>query len=269
MKSLGGNKQHQSSTRKLSQLMKQLEDREASVRVSALESLANIDHPSVFDAVVKALSDRNSTVRVTAAEGLGQLKDKEGVPYLLDKLTDSNYEVRMRAAESLGILLKCRNSPRPLVKLLQDTDELVRITAAEVLGAIGDQKALPQLRIAIQDSSPLVRSYVAEAIGKLGDQRETVKLEKELKKETSETAKVGLYQALYTLGRPQFLQDLLSLLQSRNYKVRCATANTLSAIHINKPEVPAILNALRKALRQEPTVAARSSIRSSLRAIKQ
>lgn len=269
MKSLGENKQHPASTRKLSQLLKQLEDREASVRVSALESLASIDHPSVFNAMVRALSDRNPTVRVTAAEGLGELKDKEGVPHLLDKLTDSNYEVRMRAAESLGILLKGGNSPRPLVKLLQDTDELVRITAAEVLGVIGDQRALPKLRKAIHDPSPLVRGYVAEAIGKLGDERDTVRLEKELKKETSETAKVGIYQALYTLGRPQFLQDLLSLLQSKNYKVRCATANTLSAIHINKSETPVILNVLRKALRQEPTVAARSSIRSSLRAIKQ
>lgn len=267
MKSMGENKQQPSFTKRLSQLLKRLEDREAPTRISALESLANINHPSVFDAMVKALSDRNPTVRVTAVEGLSALKNKEGIAHLLDRLADSNSEVRMRAAEGLGVLLRGETSPRSLVKLLQDTDELVRIAATEALEAIGDRQALSALRKAIHDPSPLVRSYIAEAIGKLGSARDIGKLVKELKKETSETAKVGFYQALYLLGQHNVLQDLLMLLQSSDYRVRCATANTLSVIYADESDASLVLRALRKALRQEPTVAARSSIRSTLRTL--
>lgn len=263
------NKRHQSSTKKLSQLLKQSQHREAALRVRALESLSKIDHPSVLVTMVRALSDRNPTVRVTAAENLGALNHVGSVPYLIKRLSDSNAEVRMRAAESLGMLLRGKSSPRALIKRLQDTDDLVGIAAAEALGLIGDRKALPALRKTLQDASPLVRSYVSEAIGKLGDLRDAARLEKDLETETSETAKVGYYHALYLLGRHSVLQELLMLLRSSDYRVRCATANTLAEIVDDESERQIIRRNLRKALRQEPTVAARSSIRSSLRHLSQ
>ena len=259
-----------SSTIKMTQLLEQLEREDALARVHALESIVNIDHPRVFPEIVKALSDRNPNVRSTAADFLGALGNKEAVIPLINKLGDHSVEVRMRSAESLGdLLIGEKNSPSALIKALQDPNELVRIAVAESLGAIGDKRALRALWKAIHDASPLVRGYIAEAIGELGDLKDVSKLEKELKKEVSETAKVGFYHALYLLGRHSVLQDLLMLLKSRDYRVRSATANTLSAIHINKSETPVVLNVLRKALRQEPTVAARSSMRSSLLAIKQ
>src|SRR4029077_3572588 len=123
--------QHSSSTGKLSRLLKQSQQREAAIRVRALESLGGFDHPCVFDVMVRALSDKNPTVRVTAAENLGALNHEESVPYLIDRLADSNSEVRMRSVESLGTLLRGRSSPRVLIKRLQDHDQLVRIAAAE------------------------------------------------------------------------------------------------------------------------------------------
>lgn len=253
-----------SNARNVSQLLKQLEQRDVLARVTALEALTKIEHPSVFEAMIKALSDKNPTVRVTAAESLGTLNYNEAVNPLINKLSDSNGEVRMRAAESLGLLLGGRSSPRPLIKSLRDTDKLVRIAAAEALAKVGDGKALPALGKAMHDRSPLVRSYVAEAIGKLGGKRDIAELQKHLKDETSQRARVGSYYALYLLGQRGILQELLKLLQSSDYKVRAATANALSEIPASESESKQILRSLRRALKQEPTVGARSSIRSSL-----
>jgi HEAT repeat protein len=265
MKSPKKGKKGQSSEKSLSQLLDRSREGDASVRVAALEALAKIDHPCVLDIMIRALSDNNPTVRVTAVESLGTLNYKQSVPKLIDRLADSNSEVRMRAVESLGMLLSGGTSPSALIKRLQDTDRLVKVTAAEALGAVGDQKALPALRKALRDPSPLVRSYVSESIGRLGGKREIVGLETALEKEKSETAKIGFYYGLYLLGQHAMLQELLKLLQSTNYRVRCATANTLSQILGDESERELILRSLRKALRHEPTVAARSSMRSSLR----
>jgi HEAT repeat protein len=265
MKSPEKVKKSQSSQKALADLLERSRERDASVRVAALEALAKIDHPGVLDTMIRALSDKNPTVRVTAVESLGTLNYEQSVPQLIDRLADSNSEVRMRAAESLGMLMSGGSSPSALIKRLQDSDRLVRIAVAETLGAIGDQKALPALRQALRDASPLVRSYVSESIGRLGGKRDIAGLETALEKETSETAKVGFYYGLYLLGQHAMLQELLKLLQSTDYRVRCATANTLSQIPGDESEREVILRSLRKALRQEPTVAARSSIRSSLR----
>lgn len=269
MKASGKNIRSCALSESPSYLLEQMRDRSPLVRIKALESITDIEYPYALDALIRGLSDKSSDVRVTAAEILGRLRSKKGVAPLLTGLADSNSEVRMRAAESLGLIVEDGKCPRALLKVLKDADELVRTNAAEALGMIGDRKALPALRKAVNDPSPLVRSYVAEAIGKLGDVRDIGRLNEELKKEISERVKVGLYQALHILGQRDALQNLLTLIESSDYRVRCATANTLSAIHIDRADTPLILRTLRKALRKEPTVAARSSIRSSLRAISQ
>jgi HEAT repeat protein len=154
--------------------------------------------------------------------------------------------------------------------MLEDPDVLVRVEAAESLATIGDPKALPALWRAIDDRSPLVRSYVAGAIGSFGRAGDIPKLEQLLKKERSDTVKVGIYQALYELGRKDMLLSLISLLmESNDYRVRIATANILAEVVLDKSNVAMVLDALRRALKREETVAGRSSIRSSLRIVRQ
>lgn len=198
-------------------------------------------------------------------------KSKDGaIAIFIGKLADSDNEVRMTAAESLGNLLTGKKSPPRLIRSLQDPDELVRIEVCESLGAIGDRKALPALWRKMSDPSPLVRSYAAGAIGELGNNRDAAKLRKYLGLETSDTSRVGIYQALYRLGEHDVAEDVLSLLsKSRDYRVRCAAAGILSEIIADKSNASIILSALRKALRKEPTIAARSAIRAGIKRIKE
>lgn len=199
--------------------------------------------------------------------GKTQISKPTVVEDAITKLADRDYEVRMEAAENLAYLLEGRSSPRELIDALKDKNELVRIEVAESLGFIGDPKALPALRKALEDRSPLVRSYVAAAIGLLGSEQDLVRLKRALKQESSETAKIGVYLALYTMGEHAVLEDWVKLLQSADYRVRCAAANNLSSVKANKSEAQFIRRSIKEALRKEDTTAARSSMRSSLRAL--
>ena len=198
------------------------------------------------------------------------LETNEAVAPLISKLEDSDSEVRMIAARGLGDLLTGKNSPPELIGKLHDRDELVRIETAESLGVIGDKKALPELWKALADSSSLVRSYVAGAIGELGSRKDIARLEDRLRQENSDTSRVGYYQALYKLGKRNALDQLLRLLShSKDYRVRCAVANILCDVVDDKISALTIYTALSEALKRESTTAARSSIRSSMRDIKQ
>lgn len=187
---------------------------------------------------------------------------------LIRRLSARSWEARKDAAAEMGRLLAGKaKSPAALIRKLADSDELVRIEVAESLGAIGDRKALPALRKALNDRSALVRSYVAPAIGELGTSKDAASIERKLQTERSAIAKVGYYAALHQLGRRRILPQLAELLEHPNYRVRCAAANTLGGL-ASSSDV-AITRALRAALRGERTVAARSSLKASLRAIRQ
>ena len=69
------------------------------------------------------------------------------------------------------------------------------------------------------------------------------------------------------MGIEDYLDKLIELLDSPDYRVRCSVANMLSYI-VNSKNKSKIKNTLDKALGKETTRAARSSITNSLRQIK-
>jgi HEAT repeat protein len=243
----------------------QLKNRSATVRAKALQSLSDLGVRSSSALAKDALLDASPIVRATAVEVLAGINDKTAKLKILPRLKDQNAEVRMRAAEALGSLRHVAKAPVQLVKLLKDRDVLVRVAAAESLGLIGDTRALPALRSALHDRSPLVRSYAAEAVGTLGKKHDLSKLTRLLQDETNELARVGFYKGLYKLGEKKALQNLITTVnKGKDYRARSAAANTLAELRMNNSDKTATVQALRSALRSERTIAARSSIRSSL-----
>ena len=55
-----------------------------------------------------------------------------------------------------------------LIETLKDADKDIRKYAADILGEIGDRKAISPLINALRDSDDNVRSSAAEALGKIG-----------------------------------------------------------------------------------------------------
>jgi HEAT repeat protein len=204
----------------------------------------------------------------TRAKVRGTGRESTAITPLIRQLSDRSWEPRMDAAAKIGRLLEGKGrTPRALIRRLKDSNELVRVEVAEALGAIGDRRAVGALWRALHDRSPLVRSYVVPAIGELGTRKDVARIERALQDERSAIAKVGYYAALHHLGRHHVVSELIKLLQSRNYRVRCAAANTLGGL-ASHSHAGTIARALNTALKLEPTVAARSSLRSGLRAVR-
>jgi HEAT repeat protein len=140
----------------------------------------------------------------------------------------------------------------------------VRVQAAESLGLIGDHTAVRGLWMALKDRSGLVRGYAASAIGDLATKRDVRKLRRALARERSPRAKVGYYAALHKLGDREAISRLIELTRDADYRVRCAAANNLGRLASRRTDAETASEALRAAMREERTAAARSSFRSSL-----
>jgi HEAT repeat protein len=186
---------------------------------------------------------------------------------LQSALRDRSPLVRRAAAESLGV--NCRGSrraPSMLIRLLRDPHPIVRLEATESLGYIGDRRVLPKIWAAARGGHPLVRSYAAAAIGGLGRGPDRHRLERALKTESSNTARIGFYDALYRLGDKDRLFDIVALLRTQDYRVRCAAARTLSHF-VNRTNRGLILSALRLALASDHSMPAKEAFREGLRKI--
>lgn len=214
------------------------------------------------------LQDSDPTERAFAAEALASSADPRAVSWLGSALADRDSEVRFRSAEALGLLLSGKSRvPLALLAATRDRTELVRIAAVEAIGRARVASARPVLWAALSDRSPLVRRFAAIAIGQFASPRDTEKLIRRMRTERSSTAKTGYYEALYRLGRREYLEKMLELVNHRDYRIRCAVANSVADLALSSAGRRAVLPVFRKALRTETTAAARSSLRSAIRAV--
>lgn len=251
--------------RTANKLRKDLSNKEVDMEVEALRELKKHEYTDVVALLSDALQSNSFSVRSTAIEVLGGMGDERAVGLLIPALKDHHYEVRYIAAETLGAF-KSTKSIRPLINSLDDKDAIVRLNAAESLGRLKARKAIPQLIELLDDPDELVRGYAAEALGELGSKHLIPILEKKLKLEKRNAAKLRILEALYKLGDQSKLAAILQMLKAKNYRVRCATASILREI-VNDENTKEIIQTLKASLQKEPTIAAKSSIIGSIREI--
>ena len=125
------------------------------------------------------MKDKEWKVRGDAALALITLGNEQGWNYLITALGDkNNWYIRSITAEVLGEIGDQR-AVEPLIAALKDNTWKVRINAMEALGKIGDQRAVEPLIAALKDTD--VRGIAAGVLGKIGDQRAVEPLKAVLK----------------------------------------------------------------------------------------
>ena len=234
------------------------------LRIQPLIGVPNDESRSGHPSDLAQLADSDREVKIDGLLRATRHRSRRLMFAVCELLTDRSPEVRMRAAEALARLVPHGSAPLALVSALEDPDVLVRTAAAESLGDIGDLRTRTALRSALNDRSSWIRRNAAESIGSMKNRRDVAILRKRINVERSSSAKLGLYAGLYCLGDRGMLEFMLKGLASRQYRVRCATANMLAHV-ISRPDDRAVaIEALRDALQRESTVAARSSMQRGL-----
>jgi len=154
---------------------------------------------------------------------------------------------------------------------LKSRDPLVRVRAVEDLGEISTRASLMKLNHAIhRDPNELVRAYAASSLGQIKTRKSVHILHASLRNESSALVKAHIYAAYVRLAMAveKSLEALHRLLSHRRYHVRCTTAHLLAAV-ASKATQPRITLWLQQALRVERTIAAKSSLRGSLRELRE
>lgn len=191
----------QDTPRAVRQAMEALDSHNADERRSALRSLAQMNHPTAYSALVaavqhplrdvrvdaafmlakqtnntdfaavpgliEALRDEDARIRSAAVKVLGEIKDPESVPSLLEIVNhERDGNIRWLAT---GALSKMGETAVPgLVKALHDEDWKVRRSACEALWSMAEPSAVPGLAEALCDRNDVVRQAAAGALEAMG-----------------------------------------------------------------------------------------------------
>lgn len=143
-----------------------LDSHNAEERRSALKSLAQMNHPAAYAALVSAVQHTMRDVRVDAAFLLAkqtEYKDPAAVPGLLDALGDEDPRIRSAACKALGDIGDGSAVTELLRVMVKDNDSNIRWQATGALGKIGSA-AVPGLCVALRDEDWKVRRSAAEAL---------------------------------------------------------------------------------------------------------
>lgn len=142
-------------------------NRESSLTVNILIALGEIGATEAVSEIVKQLESNQQSIRWWAAISLGWIKSEQAIPNLLKVLEkDSVSAVREHAAEALGNIGSLQ-AESGLISALKDNESLVRASAVEALGKIHSQSSIPTLIEMMRDQSWIVRQKAAHALSSL------------------------------------------------------------------------------------------------------
>lgn len=155
---------------------------------------------------------------------------------ILDKLS---YDKEVFIRDLVAVILVESSDEKGeeiLLRLTNDKDWLVRADACDSL-CISESVTTYNLlkKIAKKDTSGYVRGYAILSLGDIADkinkEDELLEyLEDRLKHEKVQFTKINIYAVLYNLGRKEYFDNLVSMLNSKKYLNRGSVVNILNYI---------------------------------------
>src|SRR6266478_6955364 len=156
-----------------------LEDRDAQVRIQAVQQLRKLQAKQSAARVAALLKD--PLVKEDAALALQDLAGPAEIDPLLaaldppvgagsDSAARAANRTNARIAEALGNIGDPRAAPA-LLRLARATDDTVRLAAVEALGRVRAKEAVPELSHIVDDAAapPLLIKRAIVALGQIGD----------------------------------------------------------------------------------------------------
>ncbi len=143
-----------------------LEDKDASLRMAALETLGQIGGSRALKLFIEVLNDENPHVRAVAVQTLSKLNDPQAIEPLSKLSRDQSWEVRSATVDALQNIQSSQSIPA-LLPFARDDAADVRLRAVELLGNSGDARAITVLVAARVDENIAVREAADISLRKI------------------------------------------------------------------------------------------------------
>jgi HEAT repeat protein len=137
------------------------------------------------------IKDEDATVRKSAVASLATLRSAACAGHLVMALVDEDPEVRIAAAGALGEV-GSEESLQPLLLALQDDDPWVQCAVLKGLGNLKDEAALPAIFQLFEHADGLVLLAALDAVAKIGGEKATAVVEKALDNADEEVVKAAI-----------------------------------------------------------------------------
>jgi len=205
-----------------------LQDQYASRRMLAVEALSKIDDERTIEPLIAALKDKDPDVVWRAAAALGDKGNNRAIEPLITTLKHNDLAVQHFVAAALVKIGE--PAVKPLINALKNKNPVsFRIKVINVLGKIGDNRAVGPLIAALKDtSSDAIRAGAAIALGKIGDKRAVEPLILALKDMYS-ILQDEAAAALARIGEPA-VEPLITRLKDKSDVVRLIVIRLLGKI---------------------------------------
>jgi len=207
-----------------------LDDRDALIRVNAIEVVASTRQIRMMPKVRRMLQDEFVPVRFAAALAVGDLRYSLARDEVLRLLNDADQNVRLAAAYAMYNLGDVE-SLEILRKAIASSNQTVRANATLVLGKTADKSALKMLYVALKmrDSDDKVRYQAVESIARLGDETIYQRIWTMLISAYADVRVMGV-RAMGALATARARDSLINMLDDDVPEVRLAAAEQLGKL---------------------------------------
>jgi len=136
------------------------------LRAQAVRALIQIKSRDADKLLRHAIKDQSPLVRTEAARGFGLRRDPDGLRVLVKTLDD--FSPRVRAAAFDALLSYGQPATAALLEKLPQADVVTRVLVLQLLGEIGDDRALGPISDRLASERLEERATAAAALGSLG-----------------------------------------------------------------------------------------------------
>ncbi len=160
--------------------------------------------------LIDALLDEEGVVKNNAIEALGKIGQSAVVPLINVLSNQDSYQISDEVSKALVKI--GTQTVKPLVRLLEtcleDVNDIIFTRVANILGEIGDPKAVLPLINSLNKGNTSIRLDAIRALGKIGDKRAVKPIINDVKKYGSSLEAII---ALGELGDSTALPTLLNI----------------------------------------------------------
>jgi len=205
--------------------IREIQDSQWWVRAKGCKNAGLMLNESALPYLERCLDDENDDVRVEAVQAMLDIGGVDVLSPILMRLKDMSPWMQIRLSRS--IFCFGEHAVSPLVQAMRSPHPKIQGFCVEILGMLGDVKAVPTLLEYIDYAVLEVKHKSLIALGKIGDDRSIPVIQKFLHS-SDEQLRIDASKAAGNLSSPSLVYDLHRILENDTMNVKLAAGEALS-----------------------------------------